>query len=553
MANGLYMPDGTFRPLSVQDLQTELATRQNAGVFFGELEGWLNTLPDPDPVLRKRGDDAAILRELSADDQVTTAMLARKNRVLNCPHFSFRAGAPEGETPTPEAVALHRRFTQDLERANLRTIISSILDAPFYGVTPLELVWRRGEDWWHLADIVARPYHWFRFDSRNTPVFVGEYGVFCADPRPLPPGKFVFVAHHATYDNPYGLRLLSRCLWPVSFKRGGLSFYARFVERHGMPWVVGEAPAKATALEKQDMARGLSRMVQDAVSVVPHGANVKLESAGQTQGALHEAFLARQDRAISKVLMGQTLTVETDGKNSLAATQGHKEVADDLADADKAMVADTWNEIAWLYAQVNAGPGVLAPLAAYEEPEDLNKQADLDKKLVEIGAEFTEEHFTGKYGLKPGEFRVRAPGAPGTLAQEPGADFAAPTSDRSTLVTGAGRSESGRPSRLTQSAARGATAVGFKVTTTAEKAQAHLDTAIVKMLPAALKSSRGFVAQVENEVRAAKSYEELEEALAALLSPSMAPDALESFLARALTMAAGHGAASVQAEADGNA
>ena len=71
-----------------------------------------------------------------------------------------------------------------------------------------------------------------------------------------------------------------------------------------------------------------------------------------------------------------------------------------------------------------------------------------------------------------------------------------------------------------------------------------------EMLPAALKSSRDFVTQVENEIRAAKSYEELEEALAALLSPSMAPDALESFLARAMTMAAGHGAASVQTEAD---
>ena len=70
------------------------------------------------------------------------------------------------------------------------------------------------------------------------------------------------------------------------------------------------------------------------------------------------------------------------------------------------------------------------------------------------------------------------------------------------------------------------------------------------MLPAALKSSRGFVTQVENEVRRAKSYEELEEALAVLLSPSMAPDALESFLARAMTAAAGHGAASVQAEAE---
>ena len=144
MAEGIYTPDGTLIPFSRADLGTELATRQNAGVFFGELDGWLNALPDPDPVLRKRGDDAAILRELSADDQVTTAMLSRKNRVLNCPHFSFRAGAPEGETPMPEAEELHRRFMRDLERTNLRTIISGMLDAPFYGFTPLELIWRRG-------------------------------------------------------------------------------------------------------------------------------------------------------------------------------------------------------------------------------------------------------------------------------------------------------------------------------------------------------------------------------------------------------------------------
>ena len=511
MADGLFLPDGTFHPFSVAELSTELATRSNAGVLFGELEGWLSTLPDPDPVLRKRGDDAAILRELSADEQVTTAMLSRKNRVLNCPHFAFRAGSPEGETPTPQAEDLHRRFMTDLERTNLRAIISGMLDAPYYGFTPLELVWRFSGDWWHLVDIVPKPFHWFRFDSRNNPVFVGEYGLFCADPRPLPPGKFVFVTHHASYDNPYGLRLLSRCLWPVSFKRGGLTFYARFVERHGLPWVVGEAPARAERLEKQAMARDLSRMVQDAVAVIPHGASVKLESAGQTQGALHEDFLARQDKAISKVLMGQTLTVETDGKNSLAATKAHKDVADDLADADKYMVTDAWNEIAWLYAQVNAGPGVLAPLAAYDEPEDLNTRADLDKKLTEIGVRFTAEHFTTNYGLKESEFAVEAPPTRGGIA-----DFAAP---------------SGRMSP-------------------AEMAQSRLDAAIVKMLPRALRASADFVTKLENEIRAAKSYEDLEEALVALLSPSLSPDALESFLARAMTAAAGLGAAAVQAEGE---
>lgn len=515
MADGLYMPDGTFRPFSAAELSTELATRQNAGVYYAELEGWLSTLPDPDPVLRKRGDEATVLHDLSADDQVTTAMLSRKNRVLNCPHFSLRAGAVEGEEPTPEAEELFRRFRQDLERTNQRSIISAMLDAPFYGYTPLELVWEFSGDWWHLVDIIARPFHWFRFDSKNQPVFVGEYGLFCAEPKPLPPGKFVFVTHHATYDNPYGLRLLSRCLWPVSFKRGGLTFYSRFVERHGMPWVVGEAPSQAKAEDKNEMARNLARMVQDAVAVIPHGANVKLESAGQTQGEIHEKFLARQDKAISKILMGQTLTIEMEGKNSQAAAQTHNDVAEGLADADKAMVCDAWNEVAWLYAQVNATPGVLAPLAAYEEPDDLNTRADLDKKLTEIGAEFSAEHFTEVYGLKPGEFQVRGTAAPLPETEGAATDFAAP----------------GRH---------------FHV---AENAQASLDKAITAMLPRALAANRQFTAKIEKAVKNAGSYEELEDALAALLSPTLAPDRLEDVLACALTAAAGFGACAVRAEA----
>ena len=251
------------------------------------------------------------------------------------------------------------------------------------------------------------------------------------------------------------------------------------------------------------------------MAVIPHGANVKLESAGQTQGALHEDFLARQDRAISKILMGQTLTVEMEGANSLAAAETHRSVAEDLADADKAMVTDAWNEIAWLYAQVNAGPGVLAPLAAYDEPEDLNTRADLDKKLVEIGVRFTAEHFKENYGLKPEEFTLE-----GESVEPAGANFAAPAA---------------------------------KKATTAEKAQANLDAAIVKMLPGALKSSAEFVTRLENEIRAARSYEDLEESLGVLLAPSMTPEALETFLARAMTAAAGLGMTAVRAEEEEDA
>ena len=147
----------------------------------------------------------------------------------------------------------------------------------------------------------------------------------------------------------------------------------------------------------------------------------------------------------------------------------------------------------------------------------MNSQADLDKKLVEIGVEFTEERFTGVYGLKPGEFRLRQ-SAPAVPTTGTGANFSAP-SDQSL----------------------------------AEKAQANLDEAIKKMLPDALKASSGFVTEVENAIRTADSFDDLQDSLVELLAPSMTPGELETFLARAMTAAAGHGAASVNTETDEDA
>lgn len=524
--SGLYLPNGDFLSFDAESLTSEIATRQNAGVTLSDLGLWLSQLPDPDPVLRKRGEDAAVLAELSADDQVTTAMLSRKNRVLNSPHFAFRAGAPDGETATPEAQNVYRRLAQDLERANLRSIISGILDAPFYGMTPLELIWEFGDggaastSWWHLKNIVPRPYHWFAYDNQNKPIFRGAQGFTCVDPVPLPPGKFVITTHHGTYDNPYGLRLLSRCLWPVAFKRGGLQFYAKFVERHGMPWVVGNAPPKATPQDKQKMALDLARMVRDCVAALSAGSDVKFIAPSSGQDLIHDRFLARQDKAISKLLMGQTLTVEMEGRNnSQAAATTHDGVAEGLADSDKAMVVDAFNEIAWIYTQLNAGKGVYSPLFSYDEPEDLLSRADLDKKLYEIGVEFTAEHFTDNYNLKPSEFKMRAPAQPGS------------------------------PFMFNASSGAGAKTAARPAATLPVAAQERLDAVIEKLLPDAVKASGEFVKKLENTVKNAASFDELQLELAKLLAPKTTPAELEKLLAATMTAAAGFGAAAVQAEA----
>ncbi|MDR2605636.1 MAG: DUF935 domain-containing protein [Desulfovibrio sp.] len=555
--HGIYLPNGKFLQFDAASLSTEIATRQNAGLDFAGISAlWLNQLPDPDPILRKRGDDAVVLAELSADDQVTTAMLSRKNRVLNAPQYAFRPGAPDGEQPKPAAKKLYEELMRDLERTNLRTLISGILDAPFYGMTPLELLWSGAGGWWHLTDIVARPYHWFAFDTENRPFFRGEMGFAAAasDPKPLPPGKYVIVTHHATYDNPYGLRLLSRCLWPVVFKRGGLQFYAKFTERHGMPWVVGKAPKGVESKDKQDMAASMARMVRDCVAVIPAGSEVEFLAPGNTQHTLHEQFIARQDKAISKLLMGQTLTVEMEGRNnSQAAATTHEDVAEGLAASDKAMVADAMNEIAWLYARVNAGPDVLAPLFAFEEPEDLVGRADLDKKLYDMDVEFLPQHFEENYNLKPDEFAMRAkPAAPDPDPDADGEE-GEPDPERDPKEKPDGPEEEADneekdkagKEKKGEKPASFASAPGRKTEpapSLAEDAQERLDAVVKRLLPDALKANGEFVTRLENAIKDAESFDAAELALVELLAPRTSPSALEDLLARAMTAAAGFGA-----------
>ncbi len=518
---GLYLPDGSFRPFDAEALTSELATRQRAGDFLSLAGGFLGILPDPDPVLRARNDDVAVLHDLAADDQVTTAMLGRKNRVLNRRDYALAPGQRKGRDAQPDAAQLCDLLTEDMERWDMAAVISGILDAPFYGMTPLELRWEAHGGWWRLAEVTPRPPEWFGYNDRNELVWRGAN---MATGEPLPVGKFVVARHHPTYRNPYGLRLLSRCLWPVAFKKGGITFYTTFVERYGMPWAVGVAPAKATREDKRAMAQDLARMVQDAVAVIPYGADVRLETVSGQVGDLHDRFLRRWDASISKVLMGQTLTVELDGRNgSRAASETHKDVADDLAEADRRLVEATLNEIAWLYAQVNR-PAALAPVFAYDEPEDLQARAQLDKTLSEVGVVWKKPHFERAYSLDPEEFDVR----------EPAEDPARPPSPQSLPQT---------DSPLFASAPAGA-----RPSATAA-AQATLDAAIRQHLPAAMAANAAAVTQLEKAAHAAESWEDLQLLLAEHLGAHMGPDQLEDLLADMMLASTAYGRAAVHADA----
>ena len=165
----------------------------------------------------------------------------RKNRVLNCPHFTLRAGAPEGRERIGRAKTSSSVFSR-IWNGQICAQSSAQCWTRHFTATPLELVWKFAGDWWHLVDIVARPFQWFPASIRKTNLSLS------ASTAPIARSPLISLARqvclrHTPCHIRQPIRLcacFSRCLWPVSFKRGGLGFTPRFVERHGMPWrVVG--------------------------------------------------------------------------------------------------------------------------------------------------------------------------------------------------------------------------------------------------------------------------------------------------------------------------
>lgn len=494
-SNGLFMPDGTFQPFQNEKtdpvgLALELATRETAGEYY--LLG-LGLLPDPDPVLRQRGDDVTVLQDLTADDQVVTAMQSRKVKTLNKRRYHFTPGHQDGKEPTEGALALCRDLERDLERVDLLALFSEVLDAPYFGYTVAELIWKPRKGKLALADVVAKPRRWFGFDDLNRLCFQrGDGGL---DVVPL--GKCVLTRHFPTYDNPYGLRLLSRCLWPVVFKRGGIQFWMRFAERFGIPWVVAHSSANDENVRRKMLGQ-LTAMVQDAVAVISGSDKVDIHDVSGKAGDLHQAMVTHWDAAISRVLMGQTLTSsDGGGKGSYALGQTHYAVLQDYADCDETLVATFMTDLAWTYGQVNA-PGELTPVFEFIQPEDHAARAELDVKLKETGVRFTKAHYVNAYGLAEDEFEI-----PEDAKQGP--EFSR-RSDRS-----------------------------FSQDT--DDAQQALDRMVADALPEAVKASEASVREILDLVDKAESYEDLQILLSEALAGVAGDEALETALAEILVAA----------------
>ncbi|WP_027358418.1 phage portal protein family protein [Desulforegula conservatrix] len=510
MTEGIWVSPTEFISFSGKgNERSALLSELNGSGILGGFDpySWLGILPDPDPVLQKTGDGIKVLRELTSDDKVLSCIQNRKLGTLRKRDFAFTPGTKKGQEATPEAVRVCEALEKDLENVDLYNIMSQILDAPYYGTAFAELIWEPSGGSLRLKEVRPRPAEWFGFDGFHRPVLRNnEY-------ESIQFGKLVMARHFHDAVNPYGLRLLSRCLWPVAIKKGGIRFWTILCERFGIPWVIGKVNGDKTA--RKDAVSQLTAMVQNAVAVVSGDTEVDIHTLDNKGGNIHSDLIRMCDTAIARVLHGQSITNEGGKTGTFAESKTSFEALGDFREADEHLIITFWQELAWIYTKINAPEGTLSPTFKYIDPEDYESRAKIDEAVSKTGAKFTKVYYVRNYGYKDDEIEVGAPveekpAKEEKPSKEPGSDF-------STKNEGAGFQEPGDPDQT-------------------DPDQVAIDEMLDGLIPEAADAHE--IAKAISEIISqAESFEDLEARLEQVLPELMGAEGMEDVLTRAMAAA----------------
>lgn len=347
--------------------------------------------PRDDAVLASQGGRPEIYEEVLRDDQVFSALQQRRLALVS----------REWEV-VPGAEDAASRKAADFARELLGRIgfdkISALMHyGVFYGVGIAEILWAQDGGNWTFEAVKVRRARRFAFGADGRPRLLTKAAPVLGEA--LPERKFWTFSTGADNDDaPYGKGLAHWLYWPVWFKRNGIRFWAVYLDRFGAPTPVGRYGPGATAEDQKKLLEAVAAIQTDSGVILPEGMMIELLEATRGGTADFTAFHGRQDAAIAKVILSQTMT--TDDGSSLAQANVHAGVKAEVVKADADLICGSFNDgpLRWLTEVNFAGAAPPKVWRSMEEPEDLNLLADRDLKLYQMGFAPTPEYVQRVYG-----------------------------------------------------------------------------------------------------------------------------------------------------------
>lgn len=392
LPSGLVIPEASFGELvkARPELGEVATTRNGRDITRGYVDN-LPILPPGDSVLAARGgSDYLIYDEVLRDDQVAAVLQQRRLAVVSREWEVL----PGGKRDIDKKAAAF--IEETLRHIRFDAVTDKMLFGLFYGFAVAECLWKRDGNRVMLDAIKVRDRRRFGYTPDGELVLRTTSN---PNGEALPPNKFWQFSVGASHDDePYGLGLAHWLYWPVLFKRNGIKFWMIFLEKFGMPTGVGKFPGNATQSERDKLLSAVHAIQADSGIIIPDGMSLELLEAARSGTADYTTLHDRMNAAISKVVVGQTMT--TDSGSSRSQAEVHMDVRQDLVKADADLVCESANRswVAWL-TQWNF-PGAKPPKIwrRLEDEPDLKPQAERDKIINDMGFKPKLEYIQATYG-----------------------------------------------------------------------------------------------------------------------------------------------------------
>lgn len=358
--------------------------RHQAVAFASRYLSDLTHMGDPDQVLAKAGIHRHQLRSLEFDDEISAAIETRREALIGTP-WRLEPNTSRASKWVAEEITPH-----------IEHVLSAAFNALLYGYSVQEVIYiRRNDGRIGLSEVSEKPFEWFepRQDSQL---------LYRADDGSLPVAvdvqfKFILTRRGASYRNPLGESLLSRLYWPWFYRKAGWEFWLSWLERFGQPFLVGKAH------NPESMAEALLQARQGAAIAVGMEEEVRMESPEAGAGGHFPEFDKVICQRIQKVVLGQTLTSQSDGKGSYALGKVHNDVREDKWRADARMAAKAVQQVVnalWsLNGFAGAAPGFVLADDVGLESERAQRDASLVPVMQASGLRFSRGYYTDRYDI----------------------------------------------------------------------------------------------------------------------------------------------------------
>lgn len=356
-----------------------------------DLSAFIGEIKRPsDELLASLGGDLTHYERLLRDDQVYSTFQQRR-RAVTSREWEV---VPGGDAPADKAAA--EFLGEQLRAARWDRATDKMAHGIFYGYAVAEMLWGRDGSRITIDGIKVRKAKRFRWDAENKLRLLRP-----SQPKGeiMPERKFwTFSAGADNDDDPYGRGLGYYLYWPVFLKRNGAQFWALALEKYGGPTALGKYPPGTADAEIKKLLETLHAMRTDSAVVIPDGMAAELLQSVKQSGGDFAVFLAYWDKAITKVILSQTMTTEDGSSQSQA--QIHMEVRDDVVKGDADLVCESFNGGPAVWLTEWNFPGAVPPKVwrIIEEPEDLKATAERDKMVYDMGFEPSEDYVREKYG-----------------------------------------------------------------------------------------------------------------------------------------------------------